>query len=329
MRATPAAARRLRWLPLLIVSLLAFAPRLAVAHPHEWIDAAAELVFDDQGRLAAVRHHWRFDEGFTAFALQGLDTNHDGKYSKDELKPLAQENVELVADYDFFTVLLSGDDELKFGKPTGYYLDLAGDRLTLHFTLPLAEPLKPDKEITLQVYDPEYFIDFSFPSADAARLVNAPADCLYDVYPAPGPDPDAAAALATVGMDRQLPASMQGLATHIDNDVIVDCGPGAAAMRAERLRPHNAADAAAAMADGVSSANIDLKAGPAAPGDTASSAASSPPPPPMPPPRPHRSRRRRLLLPRLPRPPSPRRLRHRRPCRRRPNMPRGSGRSAT
>ncbi len=272
-----AAEQRLLWPLLLVVALLAFVPTRAGAHPHEWIDAAAELIFDPQGQLTAIRHHWRFDEGFTAFALQGLDTNHDGKYSKEELKPLAQENVESLADYDYFTVLLSGDDEVKLGRPTDYHIDRDGDRLTLHFTLPLATPLKPDKEITLQIYDPEYFIDFSFPSTEAARLVNAPADCLYDVYPAPGPDPDAAAALATVGMQRDLPAGMQALASHIDNDVIVDCGANAAVMRAERLAPHNAADAAAAMANGVSSANIDLEAGPAE--EPADQSASAGPPP--------------------------------------------------
>jgi nickel/cobalt exporter len=259
----------------LVLVFLALVPTLADAHPHEWIDAAAELIFDPQGQLAAIRHHWRFDEGFTAFALQGLDTNHDGKYSKAELEPLAQENVESLKEYVYFTVLLSGDDEIKFAKPTDYHIDRDGDRLVLHFTLPLAAPLKPDREITLQIYDPEYFIDFSFPSIEAARLVNGPGDCLYDVYPAPGPDPDAAALLATVGMQRDLPASMQGLAAHIDNDVIVDCGPNAAALRSERLAPHNAADAAEAMADGIASANIDLRAGAAAATDESTVGAAS------------------------------------------------------
>ncbi len=61
-----------------IAFVLAFAPAAALAHPHEWVDVASEVLFDAHGRIAAIRHHWRFDEAFSAFALQGLDSNGDG-----------------------------------------------------------------------------------------------------------------------------------------------------------------------------------------------------------------------------------------------------------
>jgi ABC-type uncharacterized transport system substrate-binding protein len=69
-----------------------------MSHPHEWVDVASEVLFDAQGRVTAVRHHWRFDEAFSAFAVQGLDTDSDGLYSAEELAPLAQENVESLKD---------------------------------------------------------------------------------------------------------------------------------------------------------------------------------------------------------------------------------------
>ena len=72
------------------------------------------MVFDDKGRIAAIRHHWLFDEEFSAYALQGLDTNRDGKYSAEELKPLAKENVESLKDYDYFTFLSVGDYQAGF-----------------------------------------------------------------------------------------------------------------------------------------------------------------------------------------------------------------------
>ena len=75
---------------LLIAAALCLVPALAQAHPHVWVDAAAEMLFDDKGRIAAIRHHWRFDEGFSAYALQGLDTDRDGKYSAEELAAARQ-----------------------------------------------------------------------------------------------------------------------------------------------------------------------------------------------------------------------------------------------
>src|SRR5262249_49448736 len=82
----------------------------AFAHPHVLVDAKAEMVFD-KGKLTAVRHIWQFDEAFTAFAVQGLDSNNDGKLSDAELAPLAQVNVDSLFDFGYFTyVTANGKD---------------------------------------------------------------------------------------------------------------------------------------------------------------------------------------------------------------------------
>jgi ABC-type uncharacterized transport system substrate-binding protein len=214
---------RLRDMPVVLALILA--PAGAMSHPHEWVDVASEVLFDAQGRVTAVRHHWRFDEAFSAFAVQGLDTDSDGLYSAEELAPLAQENVESLKDFDFFTFVSAGDYSAGFGAPRDYTLDRDEDRLTLHFTLPLAQPLFTKGQILVQVYDPEYYIAFRLPSVDAFRLVDAPAACRLAVFPAEGPDPAAAAALATLGPDqRELPAGMEDLTGGIDNSAEVNCG---------------------------------------------------------------------------------------------------------
>src|SRR5665213_1185444 len=48
--------------------------------------------------------------------------------------------------------------------------------LRLHFTLPLKTPVK-SKQLTLDVFDPTFFIDFTFTDKDPVRLVGAPAAC--------------------------------------------------------------------------------------------------------------------------------------------------------
>ena len=48
--------------------------------------------------------------------------------------------------------------------------------LTLHFTLPLKAPVKA-KASSIEVFDRDYFVDFSFAEKDPVKLVGAPAQC--------------------------------------------------------------------------------------------------------------------------------------------------------
>ena len=50
----------------------------ANAHTHIMIDAKATIVFDDSGAVSAVRHTWTFDAAFSAWSVQGIDTDRDG-----------------------------------------------------------------------------------------------------------------------------------------------------------------------------------------------------------------------------------------------------------
>ena len=74
------------------VSLLLGSP--ATAHPHVWATVRSEIVLGPNHQITAIRHAWTFDEFYTAMAIEGLDTNKDGVYSKEELEPLAKVNVE-------------------------------------------------------------------------------------------------------------------------------------------------------------------------------------------------------------------------------------------
>jgi nickel/cobalt transporter (NicO) family protein len=228
-------------LPLALAALLI--PAVAHAHPHVWADTAAEILFDANGQIAAIRHHWRFDEGFSAYALQGLDADGDGLYSTEELEPLARENVESVGEFDYFTFLTIGDYQAGYAAPKDYHLDYDGTRLTLHYTLPLAQPIHSKSPIRLEIYDPEYYVAFALPSAEAVRLVDAPAGCRLTVHPAQEPDAAAAEALAAIGPDqRELPPEMQALTGGIENSAEIVCGEAVAAAHS------SAGDAVTAMA---------------------------------------------------------------------------------
>jgi ABC-type uncharacterized transport system substrate-binding protein len=148
----------------------------AQAHPHVWITAASELIYAPDGSITGVRHAWTFDDMFSTYALQGLETKTKGVYSPEELAPLAQTNVESLKEFGFFTFARADGKKEKFLEPVDYFLEYKDAALTLHFTLPLKTPVKP-KQLAVEVFDPEFFIDFGFAKKDPVRLVGAPAAC--------------------------------------------------------------------------------------------------------------------------------------------------------
>nr|WP_282449363.1 DUF1007 family protein [Roseibium sp. CAU 1639] len=241
--------------------LLATVAGLA-AHPHVFVEARSKLVFDDAGDAVAVRHVFRFDDAFTAFAIQGFDKNNDGVYSREELSELAEVNIESMADFGYFTFGDNTRIELDFKAPTDYWLEVATvplkdywamkpedfeamredvdmnggsmpetvDLLELHFTLPLKDASDADQPITLDVYDPTYYVDFRFgQEADAVGTVNAPGTCRVTRNEPPPLDDATAYALSQIGPDqRDLPPELQSAAATQINQMIVTCAATAA-----------------------------------------------------------------------------------------------------
>jgi ABC-type uncharacterized transport system substrate-binding protein len=151
----------------------------AFAHPHVWVTVKSELVYAPDGSITGVRQAWTFDDMFSAFALQGVESKKKGEFTRGELAPIAEVNVTSLKEYEYFTYATANGKKLEFADPpTGYYLDFDQKEtvLTLHFLLPLKQPLKA-KNLTIAVYDPEFFIDFSLAEKDPAKLVGAPAQC--------------------------------------------------------------------------------------------------------------------------------------------------------
>jgi ABC-type uncharacterized transport system substrate-binding protein len=169
-----AALRRLLGLLLLAGTLVGAGA--AQAHPHVWITASSELVYAPDGSITGVRHAWTFDDMYSTYVLQGIETRIKGVYSREELEPLAQTNVESLHEFGFFTFAKADGRKQKFKEPVDYFFEYKESLLTLHFTLPLATPVK-SKELVVEVYDPEFFIDFKFADQNPVTLVGAPAGC--------------------------------------------------------------------------------------------------------------------------------------------------------
>ncbi len=170
-----------------LMTALAAAP--AAAHPHVWVTARSEVLYDGKGEMMGVRHVWTFDAAYSAFAVQGLDKDGDGKISPDELKELAQVNVESLNEYGYFTVAKANGAKVAFADPRDYGLTYDNGALTLTFTLPTAKPARADKLLSLEVYDPTYFVSFAMAEGDdAVRLADGPSGCTTNVTRPKTPD---------------------------------------------------------------------------------------------------------------------------------------------
>ena len=166
----------IRLLSFALATLALFAAGQAHAHPHVWVTMKSEVVYRADGAATGVRHAWTFDDMFSTFATQGLASKEKGKFTREELAPLAEVNVSSLKDFDYFTVALANGKKADLKAPVDYYLEFTDGLLTLHFTLPLATPVKA-QSIDIEMADPTYFVDFSFAEKEPVRLTGAPEAC--------------------------------------------------------------------------------------------------------------------------------------------------------
>jgi ABC-type uncharacterized transport system substrate-binding protein len=169
-------------LPVLILSAVCLQTGMAVAHPHVWVTMMSELIYAADGSVTGVRHNWTFDDVFSVFATQGLESKKRGVFTREELAPLAAVNVTSLKEYAFFTFAKADGKNLQVSEPVDYYLDYDPKRtvLTLHFTLPFKTPVKA-KQLNIDIYDPAYFVDFAFAEKNPLALVGAPAACKVSI----------------------------------------------------------------------------------------------------------------------------------------------------
>ena len=86
----PCAARYTEGMQARLTVLLLFVAGPATAHPHVFIDTSVTAVLDAQGRLAALRLRWDYDDYVSLLLVEekGADTDGDGQVSASEMSVL-------------------------------------------------------------------------------------------------------------------------------------------------------------------------------------------------------------------------------------------------
>jgi ABC-type uncharacterized transport system substrate-binding protein len=207
---------------LIALAGLLIAGGAASAHPHVWVTMKSAVVYGPDGTVIGVRHAWTFDDMYSAFAIQGLESKKKGEFTTEELKPLAQVNVESLKEYDFFTFAKANGQNVAFVDPIDYYLEFnpKDTVLTLHFVLPLKTPLKV-KALVLEVFDPSYFVDFALAEQDPVALEKAPSGCQISVAKPQEMTAEMARKLAEIPPDGKIPQDSYGAA--FSNKISVKC----------------------------------------------------------------------------------------------------------
>jgi ABC-type uncharacterized transport system substrate-binding protein len=173
------------------ISALGLAPRPAAAHPHVFVGVETTVDYKD-GKVAGLEHKWTFDDLYSADAVQGLDKNNDGTYSREELAELAKVNMDGLKEVNYFTFVRLGDKALKTAAPVDPWLEYKDSILSLHFGLPLEDPVAADASgLTFAVYDETFYIALTYADASAVKLSEgAPAGCAATLIE-PKPEEDA------------------------------------------------------------------------------------------------------------------------------------------
>ena len=144
----------------LLAALLGLSPLPLTAHPHIYIDAGVNFLFDKQGRLAALRVFWSYDEFYSLVQLEEmeLDQDGDGTITLAEQEKLKGFDTQWVKGYEGDLYVTHNGQPVKLAGPLKPGAKLQDGRLLTWHIRPLINRLDPTKgETTVKAYDPTFY----------------------------------------------------------------------------------------------------------------------------------------------------------------------------
>jgi ABC-type uncharacterized transport system substrate-binding protein len=171
--------------PLLAFGVLLATCVPALAHPHLYATMQTVLLMTPDNKIKGLRLRWNFDETYTQFSLEGLDTNGNGTYEPEEIQPLTDENIKNLLESKYFTFAKQSGVEIPQAPVTVYGQAMENEKLTLWFELPFAAPVDPKAgPFEVRVYDPDFFIAFDYkPEQPPALEGTLAAGCGMELMP--------------------------------------------------------------------------------------------------------------------------------------------------
>lgn len=144
----------------LLAALAAFAPGLAGAHPHIFVDAEVEIVVGAEG-VEAVRLTWIYDEFFSLLVTEemGLDPDLDGVLTDDELAVLSDYVLDWPEGFGGDLLVTAGAGPVALGAREEAGVAFEDGRMMESHLRPLAAPVAGP--VTVKVFDPSYYTAYT------------------------------------------------------------------------------------------------------------------------------------------------------------------------
>jgi len=139
--------------------LLIFAG-LAAAHPHVFIDAKVDLVFDEK-EFVGVQNRWEFDLIYSQAMIAAADANNDGKFDSNELELYKEQIVDAALQYSRFNYIGDGTRFYSPRESKNLKASVTPDgKLDVEFLNTFHIPSNPDDYtmLVLAVTDPTNYI---------------------------------------------------------------------------------------------------------------------------------------------------------------------------
>jgi ABC-type uncharacterized transport system substrate-binding protein len=165
------------------------APLPALAHPHVFIDATVEVMFDEAGLATGLRIGWTYDDFFSMMIIEdrALDPDYDAVLTPEAVAALSGFDMQWDPDFPGDTYAFLQDRALPLQRPTDWSADYADGKITSTHVRRFEAPVPvADQPLVVKVYDPGFYTAYA--------VVGTPAiigrdDCAVEVFT---PDTDAA-----------------------------------------------------------------------------------------------------------------------------------------
>lgn len=171
-----------------LIFSLALVASPASAHPHIFVDAKIEVVFNEEGRAKGLRVTWTYDDliSLTLLSERSMDEDFDGVLTPEELAKLNGFDMNWQPGFVGDTYALINGNELTLSGPSDWTVSYADAKLTsshyrsFEFAIDLA-----DAPLIIQSYDPGYYTAYQVVEGS----VSGREGCTVELFE---PDQDAA-----------------------------------------------------------------------------------------------------------------------------------------
>ncbi|MFP8965061.1 DUF1007 family protein [Pokkaliibacter sp. CJK22405] len=193
------------WLKLSLLAAVSVFSSQVLAHPHGWVDMTVTGIFDQDGKLSALKERWRMDPMFSQVMLEGIPAGNKDEPIEQKLDVLGSKIRDNLASKNNLTHVLLSDTDNSSQTPASLALDDVQDydteyrqeRLIFSFIVPLKTPVSlAGKTLRYHIYDSTYYIEMLHeadatgdnPLPGALTLQHAPTGCTTSINKA-HPDP--------------------------------------------------------------------------------------------------------------------------------------------